>query len=68
MMGVWHFDSLKAEESALQTLVGHEPDRTAKFAQKFDYQQWTVNLALALASDIDVVITALPSATHANGS
>ncbi|MCZ7911507.1 Gfo/Idh/MocA family oxidoreductase [Agrobacterium leguminum] len=65
MMGTWHSDSLKDDDCVLHTLVGREPEDTAEFAQKYAYQQWTVNYAEALASDIDVVIIAGPSASHA---
>lgn len=65
MMGTWHSDSLKEEDCVLHTLVGREPDDTAEFAQTFGYRKWTVDYAEALASDIDVVIIAGPSATHA---
>lgn len=65
MMGTWHSYSLKDEDCVLHTLVGREPGPTAEFAQKFGYRHWTVNYAEALASDIDVVIIAGPSATHA---
>ncbi|WP_223565196.1 Gfo/Idh/MocA family protein [Agrobacterium tumefaciens] len=65
MMGTWHSYSLKDEDCVLQTLVGRESGHTADFAQTFGYRQWTVNYTEALASDVDVVIIAGPSATHA---
>ncbi|NTF16522.1 Gfo/Idh/MocA family protein [Agrobacterium tumefaciens] len=65
MMGTWHSESLRSELCILHTLVGTEADKTAEFARDYGYRHWTVNYEEALASDVDVVIIASPSATHA---
>jgi 2-hydroxy-4-carboxymuconate semialdehyde hemiacetal dehydrogenase len=66
MMGTWHSDSLKEGECVLHTLVGREADKTQAFAASYGYRNWTTNYAEALSSEIDIVIIAGPSATHAS--
>nr|WP_278116132.1 Gfo/Idh/MocA family oxidoreductase [Mesorhizobium sp. WSM4875]WIE94649.1 Gfo/Idh/MocA family oxidoreductase [Mesorhizobium sp. WSM4875] len=68
MMGTWHSDSIAATRKGyLHTLVGRDPDKTAQFAQKYGYLRWTTDYSEAVASpEIDVVIIAGPSATHAS--
>jgi 2-hydroxy-4-carboxymuconate semialdehyde hemiacetal dehydrogenase len=69
MMGVWHSEALKETDSCLHTLVGRRAEPTAEFAGRYGYRRWTVDLAEALADEeIDVVILATPSETHAEGA
>jgi 2-hydroxy-4-carboxymuconate semialdehyde hemiacetal dehydrogenase len=66
MMGTWHSDSLKDYDCVLHTLVGREAEKTEAFAAAYGYSTWTTNYADALAPEIDMVIIAGPSATHAS--
>lgn len=82
MMGIWHSEALKrVPDCVLHTVVGRAPDpaRTAQpgagrrpssteeFAAKYGYKKWTTDLDDALRDpEIDVVIIAGPSETHAD--
>jgi 2-hydroxy-4-carboxymuconate semialdehyde hemiacetal dehydrogenase len=82
MMGVWHSEALqKHSDATLHTVVGRapassdaktpaagrKPPSTAQFAQRFGYRKWTTDLGEALADpEVDVVIIAGPSETHAD--
>jgi 2-hydroxy-4-carboxymuconate semialdehyde hemiacetal dehydrogenase len=82
MMGVWHSEALqKHTDATLHTVVGRaaapdaakapaagrKPLSTAQFAERFGYRKWTTDLGEALADpDVDVVIIAGPSETHAD--
>jgi len=82
MMGVWHSEALRNTDAKLHTVVGRKPalqdpgqapttgrkpPSTAQFAERFGYQKWTTDLGEALADpDVDVVIIAGPSETHAD--
>ncbi|NQW08921.1 MAG: Gfo/Idh/MocA family oxidoreductase [Alphaproteobacteria bacterium] len=66
MMGVWHSDALQDEGCTLHTVVGRREEATEVFAKRYGYRRWTVDLDEALADpEIDVVIVATPSETHA---
>ena len=66
MMGVWHSEALAKVDCELHTLVGRRPEPTAEFARRYGYRNWTVDLDEALADpEVDVVIVAGPSETHA---
>ena len=81
MMGVWHSEALRRSGAQLHTVVGrapapvdpstapttgHRPPSTARFAETYGYRRWTTDLGEALADpEIDVVIIAGPSETHA---
>ena len=55
-----------AGESPATPTVGSKPPTTATFAEKYGYQKWTTNLGDALEDpEVDVVIIAGPSETHA---
>lgn len=82
MMGVWHSEGLRRTDCVLHTVVGRAPDpdrtptppaagrqpeSTAEFADRYGYKKWTTDLAEALADpEIDVVVIAGPSETHAD--
>ncbi|MBV9794481.1 MAG: Gfo/Idh/MocA family oxidoreductase [Actinobacteria bacterium] len=79
MMGAWHSEGLKSAGCRLHTVVGAVPDdgprprsgrvpeTTAEFAARYGYQRWTTSYDEALADpEIDVVILATPSETHAD--
>ena len=82
MMGVWHSEALqKHSDATLHTVVGRaaapdaanapvagrKPPSTAQFAERFGYRKWTTDLGEALADpEVDVVIIAGPSETHAD--
>jgi 2-hydroxy-4-carboxymuconate semialdehyde hemiacetal dehydrogenase len=81
MMGVWHSDALrKYTDAQLHTVVGRKPapdvetpeegrkpPSTETFAEKYGYKKWTTDLGEALADpEVDVVIIAGPSETHAD--
>jgi 2-hydroxy-4-carboxymuconate semialdehyde hemiacetal dehydrogenase len=82
MMGVWHSEALqKHSDATLHTVVGRaaapdtakapaagrKPPSTAQFAERFGYRKWTTDLGTALADrEVDVVIIAGPSETHAD--
>lgn len=66
MMGTWHSESLRSADCVLHTLVGRESDKTEAFAREYGYQHWCVDYREALKSpEIDIVIVAGPSQTHA---
>ena len=47
--------------------AGRKPPSTAQFAERFGYRKWTTDLGEALADpEVDVVIIAGPSETHAD--
>jgi 2-hydroxy-4-carboxymuconate semialdehyde hemiacetal dehydrogenase len=80
MMGVWHSDAVRRHTDAvLHTVVGRppspdegpkegrKPPSTETFAEKYGYKKWTTDLGEALADpEVDVVIIAGPSETHAD--
>jgi 2-hydroxy-4-carboxymuconate semialdehyde hemiacetal dehydrogenase len=82
MMGVWHSQALQKTDATLHTVVGRapapedpaktpaagrKPPSTAQFAERFGYRKWTTDLGEALAdSEVDAVIVAGPSETHAD--
>ncbi|MBD2837858.1 Gfo/Idh/MocA family oxidoreductase [Pseudomonas sp. JM0905a] len=66
MMGTWHSQSLRDADCVLHTLVGREADATEAFAMDYGYLHWCVDYREALKSpEIDIVIIAGPSQTHA---
>jgi 2-hydroxy-4-carboxymuconate semialdehyde hemiacetal dehydrogenase len=82
MMGVWHSEALTGvAEAQLHTVVGRKPKpagtaapaagrkppTTEEFAAGYGYKKWTTDLGEALADpEVDVVIIAGPSETHAD--
>ena len=82
MMGIWHSEALRKTDAQLHTVVGRPPTpedptkgpttgrtppSTAEFAEKHGYKKWTTNLGEALADpEVDIVIIAGPSETHAD--
>ena len=55
-----------AGESPATPTVGSKPPTTETFAEKYGYKKWTTNLGEALEDpEVDVVIIAGPSETHA---
>ena len=83
MMGIWHSEALqRTPDAVLHTVVGRAKPESAEkpaagraqssteaFAQKYGYKKWTTNLDEALADpEVDVVIIAGPSETHAEMS
>ena len=82
MMGIWHSEALQKTDAQLHTVVGRppapedpaatptggrRPPSTAKFAEEYGYRKWTTDLGEALADpEVDVVIIAGPSETHAD--
>ncbi|MDG4889977.1 MULTISPECIES: Gfo/Idh/MocA family oxidoreductase [unclassified Mesorhizobium] len=67
MMGTWHSDSLKDFGCTLHTLVGREAPKTEAFAVDYEYRKWTTDYSAAVSDDeIDIIIIAGPSATHAS--
>lgn len=81
MMGAWHSEGLKSADCQLHTVVGRVPDHTAlpqagrrpestaEFAAKYGYQKWTTSLEEALCDpEIDIVIIATPTETHAGAA
>ena len=67
MMGRWHSEALIGRtDCCLHTLVGRKPESTAAFAEEFKFKHWTTSLNEALGDDdIDAVIVASPSESHA---
>src|SRR4051812_37627599 len=76
MMGIWHSDALlRVPDCQLHTVVGRrkppgadgrKPSSTEEFATRFGYKKWTTDLDEALADgEVDIVIIAGPSETHA---
>lgn len=65
MMGTWHSESLQKYDCVLHSLVGHVAEKTEAFATDHGYLNWTTDYAEALRGDVDVVILAGPSDTHA---
>src|SRR4029453_1812494 len=81
MMGIWHSEALqRTPDAVLHTVVGRakpasvEANPTAgrgesspeTFAEKYGYKKWTTDLDEALADpEVDIVIIAGPSETHA---
>jgi 2-hydroxy-4-carboxymuconate semialdehyde hemiacetal dehydrogenase len=82
MMGVWHSEALThVPEAQLHTVVGRKqsstgaktptagrtPPSTEEFARGYGYKKWTTDLGEALADpEVDIVIIAGPSETHAD--
>jgi 2-hydroxy-4-carboxymuconate semialdehyde hemiacetal dehydrogenase len=53
-------------EEEQQPAAGRRPSSTEEFANKYGYKKWTTDLKEALADpDVDIVIIAGPSETHA---
>lgn len=66
MMGEWHTNSLKETDCQLHTLVGRRPEPTSQFAKSHGYKHWTTDFDKAIENpEIDIVIIAGPSDTHA---
>ncbi|MFG0359808.1 Gfo/Idh/MocA family protein [Pseudomonas sp. zbq_11] len=66
MMGTWHSQSLRDADCVLHSLVGREPAATEAFAREYGYRHWYVDYREALrSSEIDIVIVAGPSQSHA---
>ncbi|MBL1419070.1 MAG: Gfo/Idh/MocA family oxidoreductase [Alphaproteobacteria bacterium] len=66
MMGDWHTTSLKETDCQLHTLVGRRPEPTSQFAKLHGYKHWTTDFDQAMNDpEIDIVIIAGPSETHA---
>jgi 2-hydroxy-4-carboxymuconate semialdehyde hemiacetal dehydrogenase len=83
MMGIWHSEALqRTPDAVLHTVVGRaKPESTETpaagraqssteaFAQQYGYKKWTTDLDEALADpEVDIVIIAGPSETHAEMS
>jgi 2-hydroxy-4-carboxymuconate semialdehyde hemiacetal dehydrogenase len=84
MMGIWHSEALaRTPDAVLHTVVGRPKpaqadggstagraqSSTEAFAHKYGYKKWTTNLDDALADpEVDIVIIAGPSETHAEMS
>jgi 2-hydroxy-4-carboxymuconate semialdehyde hemiacetal dehydrogenase len=67
MMGAWHSNALEGTAAVRHTLVGRRAEPTAEFALSRGFRVWTTSLEEALADDeIDAVIFATPSETHAS--
>src|SRR5688572_20073695 len=81
MMGIWHSEALLREpDCQLHTVVGRpagpggepaqgagrQPGSTEEFATRYGYKKWTTSLDEALDDpEVDVVVVAGPSETHA---
>jgi 2-hydroxy-4-carboxymuconate semialdehyde hemiacetal dehydrogenase len=81
MMGIWHSEALqRTPDAVLHTVVGRAKPASAEttpaagraqssteaFAEKYGYKKWTTDLDEALADpEVDIVIIAGPSETHA---
>jgi 2-hydroxy-4-carboxymuconate semialdehyde hemiacetal dehydrogenase len=81
MMGIWHSEALqRVPNCQLHTVVGRakppgeaetpaegrKPSSTEEFATRYGYKKWTTDLGEALADpEVDIVIIAGPSETHA---
>jgi 2-hydroxy-4-carboxymuconate semialdehyde hemiacetal dehydrogenase len=79
MMGAWHSDGLQRVDCQLHTVVGRPPGPTSvpkagrssatteEFAAKYGYKKWTTSFDEAINDpEVDVVIIAGPSETHAD--
>ncbi len=79
MMGAWHSEGLKGADCQLHTVVGRvpgsavrpqagrPPGSTAEFAASYGYEKWTTSFDEALSDpEVDIVIIATPSETHAD--
>jgi 2-hydroxy-4-carboxymuconate semialdehyde hemiacetal dehydrogenase len=79
MMGTWHSEGLKGAECQLHTVVGRAPstadrpqsgkvpESTAEFAARFGYRKCTTSFDEVLNDpEIDIMILATPSETHAD--
>ena len=79
MMGAWHSEGLKGADCQLHTVVGRQPggvvrpqsgrvpESTAEFAARYGYAKCTTSFDEALNDpEIDIVILATPSETHAD--
>jgi predicted dehydrogenase len=80
MMGVWHSDALKrVPDCQLHTVVGRPPSplaepthgrrgaSTEEFAARYGYKKWTTSFDEAVNDpEVDIVIVAGPSQTHAD--
>jgi 2-hydroxy-4-carboxymuconate semialdehyde hemiacetal dehydrogenase len=80
MMGIWHSEALaRVDGCRLHTVVGRpqkpepeapaagrKPASTERFAEKYGYKRWTTDFHEAISDpEVDVVIIAGPSETHA---
>ena len=69
MMGLWHSNALAGTGAVRHTIVGRRAEPTAEFARSHGFAKWTTSLDDALeASEVDVVILATPSETHAESA
>jgi 2-hydroxy-4-carboxymuconate semialdehyde hemiacetal dehydrogenase len=82
MMGVWHSEALSrvpdvrlhtvvgrapTEDSGKKSSGGRKPPTTGAFATQYGYHRWTYSLQEALDDpEVDIVIIAGPSETHAD--
>jgi 2-hydroxy-4-carboxymuconate semialdehyde hemiacetal dehydrogenase len=67
MMGKWHSEGLRRAGAQLHTVVGRRPESTGEFAAGHGYKKWTTSLDEALRDpEVDIVIVAGPSETHAD--
>jgi 2-hydroxy-4-carboxymuconate semialdehyde hemiacetal dehydrogenase len=82
MMGIWHSEALRRlddcqlhtvvgrprkPESAPVPTVGRAPESTEEFAARYGYKKWTTDLGEALDDpEVDIVVIAGPSETHAD--
>ncbi len=80
MMGTWHSEALRRADCRLHTVAGRppgpvgerpsggrKPASTEEFAARFGYKKWTTDLNEALDDpEVDIVIVAGPSETHAD--
>jgi 2-hydroxy-4-carboxymuconate semialdehyde hemiacetal dehydrogenase len=59
----------KPDAATATPTAGRKPASTEQFAEKYGYKKWTTNFAEAIADDeVDIVIIAGPSETHAEMS
>ena len=67
MMGIWHTQALQSYPGArLHTVVGQNPQAVAAFAAQYGFSHASTNMIEAVNQpDIDAVIIAGPSETHA---
>jgi 2-hydroxy-4-carboxymuconate semialdehyde hemiacetal dehydrogenase len=82
MMGAWHSEGLLRADCQLHTVVGRptgssskqptsgrQPETTEEFANRYGYKKWTTSFDEALNDpEVDIVIVAGPSETHADMS
>lgn len=82
MMGIWHSEALReldgcqlysvvgrprSAQPTAAPAAGRKPASTEQFAQKYGYRTWSTDFPEAIADpEVDVVIIAGPSETHAD--